>query len=285
MAAGLHKAEDGAVKAPLNPGGAIGGRMPEPGSIDVSREGLVAVVTMNRPPVNALSMVQAGRLAKVFVDLNADVDLRAIVLTGAGEKAFCAGGDIEEFSRLDRSGLMNAVRSGQRFLWDLEHAAKPTIAAVNGACLGAGMGLAMSCDLRVASESAVFGHPEASLGLTLAYANSVRLARLVGVGRAKEMMLTARRVSAREALDFGLANAVVPPTEVRGRALAMARDIAANSPVAVQAAKRALTEGLEKHYPNSLVAEARYLAQVLEQPEIWEGFKAYLEKRPPKWRA
>jgi len=273
------------VKAPLNPGGAIGGRMPEPGSIDVSREGLVAVVTMNRPPVNALSLVQAGRLAKVFVDLNADVDLRAIVITGAGEKAFCAGGDIEEFSRLDRSGLMNAVRSGQRLLWDLEHAAKPTIAAVNGACLGGGNGIAMACDLRIASDAAVFGHPEVSLGLTLAYAGSVRLARLVGVAKAKELLLTAKRISAREALECGLVNEVFPAAKFRDRALAVANAIARNSPVAVRAAKKALTEGLEKHYPNSLVAEARYLAQVIDAGELQEGLRAYREKRDPTWRA
>lgn len=271
-------------RAPLNRREQIAERMPDSGSVEVSREGAVAVVTMNRPPVNALSLAQAGRLAKVLVDLNGQPDLRAIILTGAGEKAFCAGGDLEEFATLDRTGMMNAVRLGQRILWDLEHALKPTIAAVNGVCLGAGMGLAMSCDLRVASEAAVFGHPETSLGLTLAYANSVRLARLVGIGRAKEMMLTARRVPARESLEFRLVNEVVSPTDVRTRAIELAREIAANSPVAVQAAKRALTEALEKHYPNSLVAEARYLAQVLDSPELWEGLRAYLEKRPPSWR-
>lgn len=258
--------------------------MAESGSMDVTREGRVAVITMNRAPVNALSLAQAGRLGKVLLDLNGDPDLRAIVLTGAGGRTFCAGGDIEEFSRLDRTAMMGAVRTGQRLLWDLEHATKPTIAAVNGPCLGAGMGLAMSCDLRVASDSAVFGHPETSLGLTLAYANSVRLARLVGLARAKEMMLTARRVAAKEALGWGLLNEVVAAGEVVPRSLAIARDIAANSPVAVQAAKKALTEGLEKHYPNTIVAEARYLAQVLESPEIAEGLKAYLEKRPPRWR-
>lgn len=252
--------------------------------MDVTREGRVAVVTMNRPPVNALSLGQAGRLAKTLLDLNADPELRAIILTGAGGKAFCAGGDIEEFSGFDRTGMMNAVRTGQRLLWDLEHAVKPTIAAVNGACLGAGMGLAMACDLRIASSSSVFGHPETSLGLTLAYASSVRLARLVGLARAKEMMLTARRVAAKEAFDWGLLNDVVPAEDVVARSLAMARDIAANSPVAVQAAKKALTEGLEKHYPNTIVAETRYLAQVLEADEMREGLRAYLEKRPPKWR-
>lgn len=244
----------------------------------------MAVVTMNRPPVNALSLAQAGRLATTLHDLDADPDLRAVVLTGSGAKAFCAGGDIEEFSGFDRPAMMSAVRTGQRLLWDLEHLKKPTVAAVNGACLGAGMGLAMSCDLRVASASAVFGHPETSLGLTLAYANSVRLVRLVGLSRGKEMMLTARRVAASDAIDWGLLNAVVPPAEVLDRALAIAREIAANSPAAVQAAKRALTEGLEKHYPNTIVAEARYLAQVLEAPELAEGLKAYLEKRAPKWR-
>lgn len=259
--------------------------MPDTGSVDVAREGHVAILTLNRPPVNALSLAQAGRLAKALREVEPDEAVRAVVLTGAGDRAFCAGGDIEEFAAMDSAALLNAVRSGQRLLWDLEHLAKPTIAVINGACLGAGMGIATSCDLRIASEASVFGHPEVSLGLTLAYAGSVRLARLVGLARAKELMFTARRITAKEALDFGLVSAVVPPDQVRSRALAMAKDIAANSPAAVRAAKKALTEGLEKHYPNSLVAEARYLAQVLEADEIWDGLKAYLEKRPPKWNA
>lgn len=258
--------------------------MPEAGSVDVSQEGSLGIITMNRPPVNALSLAQAARLAKALLNFNGEAGVRAIVLTGAGEKAFCAGGDLEEFAGLDRSGMMNAIRSGQRLLWDLEHAVKPTVAAVNGACLGAGMGLAMSCDLRIASEAAVFGHPETSLGLTLAYANSVRLVRLVGLGRAKEMILTARRITSRDAFDFRLVNEVVSPPRVRDRAIEVAREIAANSHIAVQAAKKALTEALEKHYPNSLVAEARYLAQILDSPEVWEGLKAYLEKREPSWK-
>jgi enoyl-CoA hydratase len=226
-----------------------------------------------------------GRLELALRELAADGSVRAIVLTGAGEKAFCAGGDIEEFASMDNAALLAAVRAGQRLLWDLEHLEAPTIAAVNGVCLGGGNGVAMACDLRLAAESAVFGHPEVSLGLTLAYAGSVRLARLVGVAKAKELLLTAKRISAREALDIGLVNEVVPATKVRDRALAVADEIARNSPVAVRAAKRALTEGLEKHYPNSLVAEARYLARVIDADELREGFRAYLEKRKPKWRA
>lgn len=255
------------------------------GRIEVRKEGRVGIVVLDRPPVNALSLAMIGELANALRDLGADADLRAIVLTGAGEKAFCAGGDIEEFASMDNEQLLNAVRTGQRFVWDLEHAEKPTIAAVQGACLGAGNGIAMACDLRIAGEAAVFGHPEVSLGLSLAFAGSVRLTRLIGLAKAKELILTARRISAREAHDIGLVNEVVAPNRVRERALAVANEIAAQSPVAVRAAKRALTEGLEKHYPNSVVAEARYLAQVLEAGELREGFRAYLEKRPPKWRS
>lgn len=259
--------------------------MPPEGAVRVSREGRVAVVTLDRPPVNALSTAMMARLGGAFRDVAADRQVRALVVTGAGEKAFCAGGDIAEFASMDDVALVAAIRSGQRLLWDLEHLETPTIAAVNGACLGGGNGLAMACDLRIASEAAVFGHPETSLGLSLAYAGSVRLARLVGIARAKELMFTARRIPATEALAIGLVNEVVPAKEVRDRALAVASGIARNSPVAVRAAKKALTESLEKHYPNSLVAEARWLQQVIVADELREGFRAYLEKREPKWRA
>ena len=258
--------------------------MPAEGTIDVAREARVAVVTLNRPPVNALSVAMIGRLGQAVRALEKE-DVRAIVLTGAGETAFCAGGDIEEFASMDKPTLMNSIRTGQRLVWDLEHLEKPTIAAVNGACLGAGNGIAMACDLRIASESAVFGHPEVSLGLSLAFAGSVRLTRLVGLAKAKELIFTARKISAREAFAYGLVNEVAPPAQVRSRALAVAEEIAAQSPAAVRAAKKALTEGLEKHYPNSVVAEARYLAQILEAGELAEGLKAYVEKRPPKWKA
>ncbi len=255
------------------------------GSVDVTREGRVSVVTLNRPPVNALSTALMSQLGQTLRALVTEEKVRAIVLTGAGEKAFCAGGDIDEFAAMDKPTLLAAIQSGQRLVWDLEHLDKPTIAAVNGACLGGGNGIAIACDLRIAGENAVFGHPEASLGLTLAYAGSLRLARVVGIARAKELMLTARKIPAKEAFEWGLVNEVVPAANVRDRALAIANEIAANSPVAVRAAKKALTESLEKHYTNSIVAEARWLAQVVDAGELQEGLRAYLEKRPPNWRA
>lgn len=255
------------------------------GTIDVATEDRVAVVTINRPPVNALSVSMIGRLGPALRAVEADRGIHAIVLMGAGDRAFSAGGDIDEFASMDKAALLDAIRTGQRLVWDLEHLETPTIAAVNGACLGAGNGIAMGCDLRIAGETAVFGHPEVSLGLSLAFAGSVRLARLAGLGKAKELIFTARRISAREALAAGLVNEVVPPAAVRTRALAVAHEIASHSPVAVRAAKKALTESLEKHYPNSIVAEARYLAQVVEAGELQEGLRAYREKRPPRWRS
>jgi len=251
--------------------------------VAVAREGRVALVTLDRPPVNALSPGIMDRLGEAMKELEGDEDVRAIVLTGAG-RTFCAGGDVAAFAAMDDDELLTAIRAGQRLVWDLEHLDRPTIAAVNGPCLGGGNGLAMACDLRIAGEDAVFGHPEASLGLTLAYAGSARLARHVGPARARELMFTARKVSAREAFDIGLVNEVVPAPQVLARALAVGREIAWNSPAAVRAAKRALNESLEKHYPNSQVAEARYLARVIEGDELREGFRAYLEKRKPGWR-
>src|SRR6266540_1798190 len=132
------------------------------GSVDVARDGHVSIITLNRPPVNALSTSLMTRLGETLRGLAAESGVRAIVITGAGDKAFCAGGDIEEFAAMDKNALLAAIQRGQRLVWDIEHLDTPTIAAVNGACLGGGNGIAMACDLRIAGENAVFGHPEAS---------------------------------------------------------------------------------------------------------------------------
>src|SRR2546426_12396919 len=151
------------------------------GRVDVGREGRVALVTIDRPPVNALSVAMLDRLGQAIRALDGEKDVRAVVLTGAGDRAFCAGGDIDEFAAMDNEALLTAIRAGQRLVWDLEHLEKPTIAAVNGACLGAGNGIAMAGDLRVAGSSAGFGPPQGSPGLNLAFAGSRRLAPPVAV--------------------------------------------------------------------------------------------------------
>src|SRR2546422_11392309 len=133
------------------------------GRVDVGREGRVALVTIDRPPVNALSVAMLDRLGQAIRALDGEKDVRAVVLTGAGDRAFCAGGDIDEFAAMDNEALLNAIRAGQRLVWDLEHLEKPTIAAVNGACLGAGKGVPKAGGPRVAGRVGGFGHPEGSL--------------------------------------------------------------------------------------------------------------------------
>jgi enoyl-CoA hydratase/carnithine racemase len=258
--------------------------MPTPGEVRVTTEDGVALLTLDRPPVNALSLAFAAELQNRLASLAADEGVRVVVLTGAGDKAFCAGGDIEEMASLDPPRLVHAIRFGQRFLWDLEHYEKVTIAAVNGPCLGAGNGLAMACDLRVASDRAVFGHPEVALGLTAAYAGSLRLARLVGLAKAKELVYTGRRIDAATAKAIGLVNRVVPHETLLDEALDLAKTVAAHSPLALRLTKKAFLEGSEKLYTNAFVVEARYFSQAAEGEDLWEGLAAYREKRPPRWK-
>src|SRR2546426_4947856 len=146
------------------------------GRVDVGREGRVALVTIDRPPVNALSVAMLDRLGQAIRALDGEKDVRAVVLTGAGDRAFCAGGDIDEFAAMDNEALLTAIRAGQRLVWDLEHLEKPTIAAVNGACLGAGNGIAMACDLPIAGASAGFRPPGGSPGPKPPVARPRRLA-------------------------------------------------------------------------------------------------------------
>jgi len=251
----------------------------------VEEDGAVLVVTINRPKVlNALDARTLAELDAVFSDAAARDDVRAVVLTGAGEKAFVAGADINELSVQTAVGGREHARRGQALFNRIERLGKPVIAAVNGFALGGGCELAMACTLRVAADSARFGQPEINLGLLPGYAGSQRLPRLVGRGRALELLLTGRQIPADEAFRIGLVNRVVPAAELATEARTLAQAIAAKAPVAVRYILEAVAAGLEMSLADAQDYEATLFGLVSTTEDMREGTKAFLEKRKPDFK-
>lgn len=250
--------------------------------IDLEYEGHVALITINQP--DKLNALNSDRLRSLFLrvqEASLHPDVRAIVLAGAGERAFAAGADIKEMASMGQEEGRVFGELGQAVALALENAAQPVIAAVNGFAFGGGCELALACDIRLASDNAVFAQPEVSLGIPPGWGGSQRLPRLVGPGIASELIFTGRRVDAGEALRIGLVNAVHPASELLPKAMDMARQIAANSPGSVQAAKRlvALTQGAD--YRDGLAAEVTAFAVAFGRPDQIEGMSAFVEKRAP----
>ena len=246
----------------------------------VERADGVAVVTVNRPTVlNALNGATLAELGAAMRELGADAQVRAIILTGAGEKAFVAGADIKELATLAPDGAKAYARAGQEVLDTIECLGKPVIAAVNGFALGGGCELAMACTLRLASEAATFGQPEIKLGLTPGFAGTQRLARLVGKGRALELILGGGMIDAAEAWRIGLVNRVVPATALMDEARALARQFAASAPVAMRYAMEAVQHGLDTSFAEGCFVEASLFGLVFATDDVREGTKAFLEKR------
>ncbi len=244
-------------------------------------KGLVGVITVNRPKVlNALC-------SQVLDELNAVLDsidtakLRCLVVTGAGEKSFVAGADISEMSTLTKAQGEAFGKKGNDVFLKLESFPLPTIAAVNGFALGGGCELAMACDIRYCSENAMFGQPEVGLGITPGFGGTQRLARIVGTGMAKELVFSARNIKAPEALRIGLVNAVYPQEGFMDQVMKLANRIAGNAPIAVQAAKRAMTEGISLPIAEAVVCEEKAFGSCFETEDQKEGMGAFLEKRKP----
>jgi enoyl-CoA hydratase len=245
----------------------------------------VAVVTVNRPDkLNALNDRTMAELDAVFTALAADDEVRGVILTGAGEKAFVAGADIGELAT--QSPVQGKERSihGQKILDRIEGFPKPVVAAVNGFALGGGCELAMACHVRVASENARMGTPEVKLGIMCGYAGTQRLPRLVGKGRALEILLTGEMVDAAEAYRIGLVNKVVPKDKLLGEAEALLRKMLANGPISLRFTIQAVNGGLEMPIDEAQAHEAALFGLICTTEDMKEGTKAFLEKRPAKFQ-
>jgi enoyl-CoA hydratase/carnithine racemase len=249
----------------------------------VEREGAVAIVTINRPEKrNALNTLTLREIHHVMTALGADAAVGAIVLTGAGDKAFVAGADISELAVMTPAGGKDHSAAGQRAFDAIETLGTPVIAAVNGFALGGGCELAMACDYRIASEKAVFGQPEILLGIIPGGGGTQRLPRLVGPSRAKEMMITGRQVRVDEALRIGLADEVVAPEALMDRALALASSVAAGATQASRLVKRAVDEGIETDLASGLSLELELFEEVFRTDDARIGVRSFLENGPGK---
>ena len=247
--------------------------------IQVSSENHVAVLTIDRPKaLNALNSEVLGELEAAIDALDLS-DVRALIITGSGEKSFVAGADIGEMSTLTKADGEAFGKKGNDVFRKIETLPIPVIAAVNGFALGGGNELAMSCDIRICSDNAVFGQPETGLGITPGFGGTQRLARLVSPGMAKQILYTAKNIKADEALRIGLVNAVYPLAELYAAAEKLASQIAANAPIAVRAAKKAINEGLDLPMDEAVVVEEKAFGSCFGTADQQEGMGAFLEKR------
>src|SRR5262245_20674249 len=241
----------------------------------LERSDRVAVITVNRPKVlNALNTATLEELRRTILALKADDDVRAVIVTGAGEKSFVAGADINELAvQSPASGREHAIR-GQHVLDLIEHLGKPVIAAINGFALGGGCELAMACTIRIAADTAKLGQPEINLGLIPGYAGTQRLTRICGRGRALELLLTGDQVTAQEAHRLGLVNRVVPAADLMAEAKKLGATLAAKAPVAIRYILEAVHKGVEMPFAQAQVFEATLFGLVASTDDMREGTKA-----------
>ena len=244
----------------------------------------IAYVTINRPKVlNALNTPTWKDLRTAFEDAQNDATVRGVILTGAGNKAFIAGADISELAHVAAFEAEQSSRFGQEVLDLIENLGKPVIAAVNGFALGGGCETAMACTIRIAVDTAKFGQPEVTLGLVPGGGGTQRLPRLVGKGRALQLILSGEMISAQEAYRIGLVNEIVQPTDLISRAEAILKKIAANAPIAVKFALEAANKGVEMGQSEGLLLEASYFGLCAATEDKTEGTTAFLEKRAPQF--
>ena len=250
----------------------------------LERDGATAILTVNRPRVlNALDAHTLDEFQQALAEIAADDVVRVLIVTGAGDRAFVAGADIGELSRLDADAARAVALRGQQLFATLEDLGKPVIAAVGGFALGGGCELAMACTFRIAGEHATFGQPEIHLGLIPGYAGTQRLTRLVGRARALDVMLTGRRVSAAEALAIGLVHRVVPTDRVMVEARALAETLAAQAPLAVRYVLEAVNHGADLPFDAACRLEASLFGLAAASEDMREGTRAFLEKRKPQF--
>lgn len=254
-------------------------------SIITERNDSFKIIRLNRPDkFNALSREMILALSDTFKNIDDDRDLHAIILTGAGDRSFCAGTDIAELTQLDQDCAREVSERGQTICDQIENCGVPVIAAVNGIAAGGGCELALACHIRIASADAQFSLPETKLGIMPGYGGTQRLAREIGQGRALEMILTGRAVIAPEALQIGLINRIAPAGELLGAAESLAREITRLAPLAIRACLAAVIRGAELPLAEGLALEAKLFAGLFDSDDVREGTRAFLEKRQPVFK-
>jgi enoyl-CoA hydratase len=242
-------------------------------------------ITIHRPDkLNAMNVETIEELKTAFQEFESDPEVRAVILTGTGERAFVAGADISEFAHLDAERGRSFSRQGQALTRTIENFPKPVIAAINGYALGGGTEIALACHIRLAAESAKLGQPEVKLGIIPGYGGTQRLARLVGKGKAMEMILTGRMIDAKEAVETGLVNKVVAAADLLPAAEALAKEAIKNGPLAVAYSIEAINRGLDGTLDEGLELEAEIFGRACATEDFKEGAKAFLEKRKPDFR-
>lgn len=255
------------------------------GNILTEKKDSVLIVTLNRPQfMNALNLETLREGRKVLTDVYFDPDIRAVIITGAGDKAFCAGADLKEREKMNEVQVRHYIKTIRETLVDIENLSKPVICAVNGAALGGGTELAMASDIRIAAPHATFGLTEVTLGIIPAGGGTQRLPRLVGIGKAKELILTGKRISAKEALDIGLINRIAQEGKLMDESFEMAQSIAKNAPFAVQQAKFAINRGYEIDLHSGLALESKAYDVCIPTKDRIEALKAFKEKRKPVFK-
>lgn len=248
--------------------------------VRVEQDGHLAVVTMDREQaLNAFNAEQLHALIDTFTEIGQRDDIRAVILTGAGSRAFAAGADVKAMATMSRAEGHAFGQLGQQAALTIEHLSQPVLAAVNGYALGGGCEIALACDIRLAAENAVFAQPEVSLGIAPGWGGSQRLPRLIGPGRAAELILSARRIDAEEALRWGLVNAVYPADQLMNAAKRLAETIANNSPTAVRTAKTLMRGACSGDPLAGLASEGQAFGESFESADQREGMAAFVEKR------
>jgi enoyl-CoA hydratase len=254
-------------------------------NILIERDGATAIITINRPKVlNALNTQTLDELRRAILEIKQDEGVRVVILTGAGERSFVAGADINELAVQTAACGREHALAGQHVFDLIENLGKPVIAAINGFALGGGCELAMACTLRLAADGARLGQPEIALGLIPGYAGTQRLPRLVGRGKAMEMILGGAPISADEAQRIGLVNRVVPAAELMAEARTLAGQLAKNAPIAMRYIINAVTRGVEMPFAEACQYEATLFGLVASTEDMKEGTAAFLEKRKATFR-
>jgi len=254
-------------------------------TVTYEKKGAIAYVTLNRPKVlNALNKTALADLRAAFEDARDDSSLHGVILTGAGDKSFIAGADINEVATDTPVQAEEKTRRGQHLMDLIENLGKPVVAAINGFALGGGCEAALACTIRLAAETAKFGLPEVKLGIIPGYGGTQRLPRLVGKGVALQLILSGAMIDAQEAYRIGLVNEVVPKAELIARAEAILNQIGANAPLSVRYALEAVNKGMETSVAEGLVLESTFVAICTSTEDKKEGTSAFLQKRPPQFQ-